>query len=208
MKIKIIFFLICATILKFQISASMHDETREEWKKFQNGSLVIVDEIPELNEELIWLPTTGHLKNPMFFDDEYSFVISPEYTRCLLPIIENYNADKYSFTHHKYEEPLANSFYQAPHVLVFSEAEVRALKVFGIDIKEFIKTSNNNFNFYIIELRTTLNSSNFFGWQQIAKAYTLIIEIPELDALRESLNLPKQNYQITLCSKILGALNG
>lgn len=194
---KIFLFLIICTAI-FQLSATLQDDTKEEWIKFLNSNLAIED-IPGFSEELLLLPTTGQLCNPMFMKDTYSFVISPEYIRRLQPLIEFYTAEHSPVViSQRFSAPLSNSFFNhifltggAPNVEIFSKDEVNALRVFGIDAKEAINLSaKSHYDFYVKELYTSF-SRNF-------KSYRLRIESPDLDGLRESVNLPKKDYTIFL----------
>lgn len=208
MKIITLFFTVCTVLIQSQLSASLHDSTREEWKKYQNGSLEIEEQIPGLIEELQQFSTKGEIQNPLFVNDTYSLVISTQYINHLEPIIKAY-AEEHNpdFISRRYERPLANSLYRgSPHVIVISQAETAALKKLGVDVKEVV--ISKSFNFHVKELRSRLVIYTSFGWEKVMKNYELIIESPDLDALRESLNLPKQTYRVVLLFQTLGTLNG
>lgn len=91
----------------------------------------------------------------------------------------------------------------APSLPVFEEHEIDALLTLGFDVSALptpMNRSGDTYSFRVVELRSRLSvSRNGFIFY---KDFYLVVESPELDALRASYYLPKKSWEIDLFEQI------
>lgn len=193
-------------------SATEITDTQKEWLRYQSGSISIIEDMPEVFNEILTLPNNGPLVNGKFltmWSGLYYVKVPESYSTQLKPLFQAYlNTANPNIT-----EPLkTNYMFQggSPKFNVIEEAETNALKILGLDINELLNEDNcvgKTYSFEITGIRSSLKMDIIYGWAFITKNFILIAGSPELDALRASYNLQKKEFAIPLFYQDLGTLN-